>query len=296
MSSAQAAVPGIGTIASVNGVAFVRRGNIGEAEMPQVHNALATEPVYQGDVIQTGENGSVKMVFTDESIIDIGPKTMFKVESFQSRGEGSRTGVFTVLYGRIRALVSKALTPDSKFEVKTANASMGVRGTEFIVNAPPDTERSSSGGTVGGTSTRTDVTVLSGNVTLAVPRASGPPLSIGPNMQASAFAGMREVPKAEVLNVSQLGALAVQARVADNTFIRTISMDKGVRNDKAPRAATAVAIATSAVAATSASVTSDKNAVKTAKGTGIFGALDSLTDTPATLIPGNFQTVTVVLH
>ncbi len=295
LPAARAAVPVAGNIASVSGSALLRRGNAGTGEPASSHSVLATEPIYQGDVVQTGESGSVKMVFSDDSIIDIGPKTMFKVETFHSQGEGSRIGVFTVLYGRIRALVSKALTPDSKFEVKTANASMGVRGTEFIVSAPGDISRSGNSATIGGSSSRTDVTVISGHVALALPRGSGPPLSIGPNMQASAFAGMKVLPKAEVLNMSQIGALAQQARVADNTFVRTVSMDKGVRNESAPRAATSVAAAVNSVGTGSASV-SDKEDTKNVKGIGTFSVLDSLTDTPATLLPGNFQTVTVVLH
>ncbi|MBI3543803.1 MAG: FecR domain-containing protein [Deltaproteobacteria bacterium] len=282
--AAPEATPPAGTIASLTGNVLVKRGQ-GSAEASR--RAAPNDSVFPGEALVTDDTASAKLLLRDDSLIDIGPRTSFRVEAFTARGAGDRTAVFSVLYGRLRALVTKAISNDTKFEVKTSTAIMGVRGTEFIVNAP------AGGGA--GVAGRTDVVVVSGNVAFAAPKFGSQSVMVGPAGHAAAFAGMTAAPKVDMLTPGQLASVTQAARVSDNTFTRTVSVDAGVRNERAPAAATPLAGATGGVAAASAAVNTDK-AETAVRGTGTFSVADTLATAPAIVLPGNLQTVTVRLR
>jgi len=90
--------------------------------------------VEEGMVIKTSEKSFVKLVFVDKSSMNIGPSTQIKIEKFN----GKEASVFDVVKGQIRSNVSKDYlqNPDkdkSKLFIKTKNAVLGVRGTDFLV-------------------------------------------------------------------------------------------------------------------------------------------------------------------
>lgn len=88
-----------------------------------------------GTIVKTGARSFVRLSFIDKSSMNIGPKSELKIEKF-SRNEA---GVINVLSGKIRAKVTKDyLKMDknkSKLFVKSRNAVMGVRGTDFLFSA-----------------------------------------------------------------------------------------------------------------------------------------------------------------
>lgn len=277
-AAAHADPPPAGTLVSLSGAVRIRRDS-------NVHLGVASEPLFAGDVVSTGEIASAKMLFADDSVIDLGPKSSFRVDSFQAKAGGEREALFTVFYGRLRALVSKAISSESKFEVRTREALMGVRGTEFLVSTPANA----------GANSKTELTVVHGTVAVSLPKLNLPPVSVGAGSQLVATAGMLSLPRPAQLPSDEAMLIERQSRVVDNTFTRTVSVDSGIRNDKAPRAATPVAIARSSVQAASAEVASEKIEPGPVKGVGTFSVLDTFSIVPAVVVPGNFQTVTVQL-
>lgn len=279
------AADSVAVVASFNGRVLIRHpgkeGAPDDIVVPAVNQPLAL-----GDTVQTGDTGSAKILFKDDSIVDLGPRASFKIDLFKGGVDAERSGVLSLLYGRLRALVSKAATPASSFEVKTHDAVMGVRGTEFIVTATP------SGVDRG----RTNLTVVEGNVGLSLPKGAGPPLSVTAGMTATAINGMTELPKAVQLPPQTAQAYAQQARVPDNTFTRTVSLDSGTHNDLAPQGSTGVALAFSntAMAAAQANTANPSNAPITSVGT--FNILNTISVPPVSLLPGNLQTVNVILR
>lgn len=268
-----------GTVTNIAGAAVARRAGTDQ-------RLAINAPIFAGDHIVTSENGGVKLLMADDSVLDLGPKTSFKVDKFTASGPGDRNAVFSVLYGRLRALVTKAITPQSKIEVRTNDAVMGVRGTEFVVNAPQ---------AGAGRSQRTDVTVVSGTVGLSMPRLNSGTIALTAGTQATAHSGMSTMPAPVKLEASQAASLAQSAKVADNTFERTVSVDKGVQNEAAPSAASPTLIASQTAALASASASVEKVDAPVVQALGTFGVLDQMTDTPAVLIPAIFQRVTVRL-
>ncbi len=87
-----------------------------------------------GTIIRTGKNGLCEITLPDGSTIKISPKTVFQIEEFSFDSEmEKKKGRFNLIFGRVRAKVSKLVTTDSEFQVKAGTALAGVRGTTFGV-------------------------------------------------------------------------------------------------------------------------------------------------------------------
>lgn len=87
-----------------------------------------------GAVIKTSEKSFVKLVFIDKSQMNVGPLSEIKIEKFHSKD----AGVIDLVKGKIRSQVSKDYLQiqgkdRSKLFIKTKNAVMGIRGTDFMI-------------------------------------------------------------------------------------------------------------------------------------------------------------------
>jgi len=91
--------------------------------------------VENGAVVKTAERSFVKLVFIDKSQMNVGPNSEMKIESFS----GKDSGVIDLVKGKIRSQVTKDYLQikdkdKSKLFIKTQNAVMGVRGTDFMIS------------------------------------------------------------------------------------------------------------------------------------------------------------------
>lgn len=117
------------------------------------------DQIQVGDLIQTAGDGWLKILFNDDSILDIGPATVVQVQKFEGRGEQRRI-FFKLLYGRVRNVVTQPLAGPEHYQLITPNILLGVRGTEFLVNVVPDKDGV----------TQTEVVCLHGQVSVDVPK------------------------------------------------------------------------------------------------------------------------------
>jgi len=88
------------------------------------------------DVVRTGVDGSVGITMRDNSLLSAGPNSILSLERFEfdpTTNEGRldaqlRRGTLAVVSGRIAKKTPQAMT------VRTPSATLGVRGTEFVVS------------------------------------------------------------------------------------------------------------------------------------------------------------------
>jgi hypothetical protein len=88
------------------------------------------------DVLRTGADGSVGITMRDNSLLSAGPNSILSLERFEfdaTTSEGRfdarlRRGTLAVVSGRIARKSPQAMT------VRTPSATLGVRGTEFVVS------------------------------------------------------------------------------------------------------------------------------------------------------------------
>lgn len=118
----------VGTVASLDGEVGIERGG----------NVIAAEPgieLQQGDIIRTGEQGRVRLLLQDDTVLNLGAGSTLTLDA-QELGSATAPpqSVLGLLSGMVRVLVSEYYTqPGAQLEVKTPTAVSGVRGTEFVV-------------------------------------------------------------------------------------------------------------------------------------------------------------------
>jgi hypothetical protein len=97
------------------------------------------DKVFQEDVISTGVDGSVGIVFADNSLMSLGPNSELKVDQFQF-DPSAHTGFFHSSLGKGTLAAKSGLIvqqhPEA-MQIKTPTTTFGVRGTEFVVRATP---------------------------------------------------------------------------------------------------------------------------------------------------------------
>jgi hypothetical protein len=117
------------------GLVKVSKGNVqiqrGSAKLP----AAVGVGLQISDVIVTGADGSAGITFTDNSLVSVGPNSVFAIDKY-SFDTTTHVGEFegNLKQGRLAAISGKMVkqSPES-MKIRTPSAIMGVRGTEFVV-------------------------------------------------------------------------------------------------------------------------------------------------------------------
>jgi hypothetical protein len=112
----------------------------GSANLERAGKHIAATPgvqLQQGDRIVTGSNGYLGITMRDDTLLTLGPGSSLSLDGYAfdpKTHEGSflaslSKGLLSVVTGLI------ARTQPDNFAVKTRVSTMGVRGTEFIIEA-----------------------------------------------------------------------------------------------------------------------------------------------------------------
>jgi hypothetical protein len=84
-------------------------------------------PVNERDLVRVRDASRVVLKTNDRASVTLGANAVFQVEPWQQQ---ESKGVFRMLFGRFRATVT-GLAGGERFNVKTATATIGVKGTEY---------------------------------------------------------------------------------------------------------------------------------------------------------------------
>lgn len=90
--------------------------------------------VQEGVLIKTDAKSFVQLIFIDKSRMNIGPSSVMRIEQYS----GKKAGIVDLVKGKVRSKVTKdyleiSNQDESKLFIKTKNAVMGVRGTDFLI-------------------------------------------------------------------------------------------------------------------------------------------------------------------
>jgi hypothetical protein len=119
-----------GVVKTSKGSAFVERAGTQVSLAPGVQ-------LHQGDRIATGADGYLGITMRDDTLLTLGPGTSLNLDSYAFDAK-THDGNFLVSLSKgvlsvVTGLIARR-SPDA-FAVKTRISTMGVRGTEFIVEA-----------------------------------------------------------------------------------------------------------------------------------------------------------------
>lgn len=111
----------IGIVAGTVGDVVLWRG--GKAFRPNTGNAL-----YAADEIETRAGAKARVLFGDESVLAMGPRTRIALANYGFDGE-TRKFALQVLAGRFKMAVAKYFLGKTDGRIETPTAVAGVRGT-----------------------------------------------------------------------------------------------------------------------------------------------------------------------
>lgn len=89
-----------------------------------------------GTRVRTGDNGSAEIALDDGSTLRVKPRSSLMLSKVKRHAK-KKTSVL-LFFGRLWSKVTKSISGDRKYEVNTANAVCGVRGTEFTTIVADD--------------------------------------------------------------------------------------------------------------------------------------------------------------
>ena len=134
---------------SVQGLAYAKVGEViftvGEAKLEGSSELIKRgEAVEVGQAIVTGTNGHVHIRFNDDAFVSVRPNSVLKIERYvYDASEPKNNQVkFTLEKGTSRLITGKAGQANKQgFRLNTPVAAIGIRGTDFIVQADGENAR-----------------------------------------------------------------------------------------------------------------------------------------------------------
>ncbi|EQC44986.1 sigma factor regulatory protein, FecR/PupR family [Bacteriovorax sp. BSW11_IV] len=144
----------VGKAVDVRGEAFVTRE---KKILPLNINSVVEEK----DTVKTNRKSFVQVLMKDDTIVKLSQNTTLAFDEFKMRNPEDREATYNLELGKIRALVSKKLGK-GHIKLKTRALTLGVRGTEFLVNSY-----------VGKSKYEADIAVIEGVVEINVLNADG---------------------------------------------------------------------------------------------------------------------------
>jgi len=130
LSSAQ---PVIGSVTFVIGKASLERAG-------ETLSLMAGSELKVGDLLLTPQNGHVHVRFVDGALVSLRPSSTLKIQEyrFDPQNPSASQVRFELEQGVVRAISGKAAeSAKDKFRLNTPLAAIGVKGTDFVVEATP---------------------------------------------------------------------------------------------------------------------------------------------------------------
>jgi hypothetical protein len=113
------------------------RGSVSIERNGQKIPAAAGMPVFTGDRVITGMDGSVGITLRDNTLLSAGPKSSLVLNRFAYNSSTNDGAIDATVKRGTLAVVSGKIAKNSPSSVKfhTPAAILGVRGTEFVIDA-----------------------------------------------------------------------------------------------------------------------------------------------------------------
>ena len=111
----------------------VMKGKVQKMSKGSTSDVQPGERFNKGDSIITNEKSFVKLLVVDDTILSLGPKSEINFEDFDFTEKTDRKIVYNFIKGQLTGHV-KNKAKENDIVVKTKMASMGIRGTQILVN------------------------------------------------------------------------------------------------------------------------------------------------------------------
>jgi len=209
------------------GFVIATRGTVSitsRGEDPRV--ASLRLPVFLKDTFQTGPNSVLKILFNDNTVLNIAENTQMAIDEFVLRSS-SRATVFSLARGKVKVLIPDFYeATDSRFEIKTPTVVTVANGTEYAVWTVQEdgsvlTAVAVVGGHVKVVNNGKTVIVPTGDFLTATPYANvfSFPIPISRLPQVQALMQQLEIPTDPTVIVQVQAAMARNAQAAQVALV-----------------------------------------------------------------------------
>lgn len=103
-------------------------------------NLKRRDTLTEGDRVQTGAGAYLTLKFTDQSVVEIGENSALSITRFRETADDGQKILLELLSGKLRTVTGALAKEPDAFNLQTAHASIGVRGTAFEVLVLSDSE------------------------------------------------------------------------------------------------------------------------------------------------------------
>lgn len=176
-------------------------------------------PIRQGDFVKEGatirttKGSFLRLKFSDQTIVSLGPEAEFLIKSFRSVNK-KRNNSLRLLKGKMRVLVNKFAEDGEKIQFNSGQVALGVRGTEFLVNTLQFGGAPSS-----------DTLLIKGSL-----RASGPGFNAF-TMSPGQYFNSQDLMRSGMSAVKKLGQEALKKlKESSEMFLPDLKTDAGLTN------------------------------------------------------------------
>ena len=116
------------------GIIAAVKGNVKIISNNSVKKAVQGLKIKNGDKVETKSNSYAKIIFDDNSMLDIEENSLIKISYISKEKKGS---ILNFIYGKIKSIVGKRKENES-YEIKSGSTSWGIRGTELTIQLLED--------------------------------------------------------------------------------------------------------------------------------------------------------------
>ncbi len=114
---------------------------VGDVQILRTRDYLAAAPgveVTPEDIVETGKASSAQLDMDDGSVLKLGPETRVVLSDYNiDANKNVASAALDVLSGWVRFAVAK-LKPEGRYQIHTPTLTIGIRGTEGIIEAQND--------------------------------------------------------------------------------------------------------------------------------------------------------------
>lgn len=231
LSSSSIAAEIAGRVVSISGKVLARTVNEQGMAATVAKELKVGSSIRPGMVINTSSTSSLKMLMTDRTIIDLGPSSLFIVDQYLLKQGQDRQIDYLLDYGKVRTSVNQPVGAKGKLQLRTRSATLGVRGTEFIVDAGgPFRDQDQpllvpTKRILATESRETKITVTHGKVEVVTPQHQIPVYVTGGSQLVAPPAAIAAPPKIVKLSTDQIRTTKAGSKQQDRTFFQAVAVD-----------------------------------------------------------------------
>ena len=105
----------------------------------EARKAKIGDAVNEGDLLLTGKDGEIHLKMQDSGFMVVRPNTRFQIVGYAADGDEKDKGVFRLIAGGVRSITGwiGKFNPRN-YQIQTANATVGIRGTDHETRFIPE--------------------------------------------------------------------------------------------------------------------------------------------------------------